>query len=231
MPTFRDYLTDWGMLGKHKQRALDRAMGEARVSLDLAEGRLRFSGGPSFYTQLLATHAHATWLWAWANEAPMPAHVLRVAGTLRAWGERQGLLEMTSPTVFDEVAEPEALALVSTALTPATGYYRCADPRGDVYVLLYGKIDEEPTTAEDVLETIHAFASTFAVDERRAVTSFFHGLGLEVEEDETCVRGILPSGQVAEVAFEHRRIVAMRERDRMPSRIVPRVARATRATG
>lgn len=231
MPTFRDYLTDWGMLGKHKQRALERAVGDLPAALDLAAGRLRSPSGASFYAQLLATHAHATWLWGWANEAPLPAHVLRVAGTLRSWGERQNLVEMTSPTVFDEVAEPEALALVSTALTPATGYYRAPAARGDVYVLLYGKIAEEPTCAEDILETIHAFASTFAVDERRAVTSFFHGLGLEVEEDETCVRGVLPSGQVAEVAFEHRRIVAMRERDRMPSRVVPRLARASRAAG
>ena len=176
MGSFRSYLTDWGMLGMHKRRAFERAVGGARDRLDLGQGRLRFSGGPSFYVQLLGTHAHATWLWGWANEAPLPAHVLRVAGTLRSWGERQGVAEMTSATVFDEAADPEALALVSCALTPCAGLYRCEADGGTIWLLAYGELDEQPLSAEDCLDTIHAFASRHAVDERRAVTSFFTGV-------------------------------------------------------
>jgi len=222
MGSFRSYLTDWGMLGMHKRRAFERAVGGARDRLDLGQGRLRFSGGPSFYVQLLGTHAHATWLWGWANEAPLPAHVLRVAGTLRSWGERQGVAEMTSATVFDEAADPEALALVSCALTPCAGLYRCEADGGTIWLLAYGELDEQPLSAEDCLDTIHAFASRHAVDERRAVTSFFHALGVDVEEEEDAVRGVLPSGELAEVAFERGRIVGLRARQRTPSRVVAR---------
>ena len=111
---------------------------------DLLQGRVRFADGPSFYVQLLGTHAHATWLWGWANEAPLPAHVLRVAGTLRSWGERQGVFEMTSATVFDEVADPEALALVSCALTPCAGLHPCHAGGGTIWLLVYGELDEPP---------------------------------------------------------------------------------------
>ena len=86
-------------------------------------------------------------------------------------------------------------------------------------VTIFGTISASsaPLSARSI-----AFASRHAVDERRAVTSFFHALGVDVEEEEDAVRGVLPSGELAEVAFERGRIVGLRARQRTPSRVVAR---------
>lgn len=112
-----------------------------RYDLDLAVGRITFSGGETpplaFACQAVGTfHTEkGTWHWGWDHPS-IPVEVAYASETVRQFGERYELGAFTKRQI--EATEQDAWQFTGLAgmLTNAIGTYRCPGTAA-VYLVLY----------------------------------------------------------------------------------------------
>jgi hypothetical protein len=139
-------------LAREKQFALQEFLeaeaGRGPWSLSLSSRTLSLDGGRLVYAvQTLGTRADGdnTWLWAWANPGPQgqgfPSELLSSVERVRAFGQRQGVPELTAPCV--ELGDRSRqvwfdvhfLALIACGLGAAEYYVGVPHPGGEALVI------------------------------------------------------------------------------------------------
>jgi len=122
-----------------------------RWHYDLDAGTLTFSEGgvPKVVAsiQVVGTTSQdkGTWLWGWAN-SHLPAKVTEALSRVRAFGEAEGLTELTSESLPDDEYLGWDMTAVAAKILGATGAYRCPVEDGFVYLVYFSlqAVTEEP---------------------------------------------------------------------------------------
>lgn len=172
-------------------------MADCDWHFDLDGGVLYFADQQHWRVQLLGTESEAsnTWLWAWANtESNIPAHLLVASLALKAYGERHGIPELTTPELTLDRVDPHTLALLASGVCDANAYYRCPYEGGALYVLI---MDENfPTCPDPPLRRVatvfpQAIASLDIPDHEAALCGYLDHYGLDHEhtDNQIVVRG------------------------------------------
>jgi hypothetical protein len=105
-----------------------------RWDYDLDDGTLTFSqDGVARVVALIqivgtTSETDGTWLWSWANQS-LPGKVTRAIGDVRAFGERESLSELTTPSLTDDEYLGWAMTAITARVLGSKGAYRC--PRHD----------------------------------------------------------------------------------------------------
>jgi len=107
---------------------------------DLDRGTLSFlqDGLPRVVASIqvvgTTSEKEGTWLWSWANES-IPASVTGVIRTVREFGEKEGVSQLTaSSSPLEEHVGWEMTAIAAKVLG-AKGGYRCPDEKRFMYVI------------------------------------------------------------------------------------------------
>jgi hypothetical protein len=168
-----------------KQVSIDQIYGEKSWQFDRTTGFLTFGKKGSWQTQLLGTESELTntWLWAWANaQSDEPSHLLVASLLLKAFGDQNGIPELTTPQLPLDQVDVHTLALLASGLCEANGYYRCPYEGGALYVLI---MDENfPKCTDPPLQRIasvfpQAIASLEIADHEQALCEYLDHYGIE----------------------------------------------------
>src|SRR5690242_17212979 len=107
---------------------------------DLSRGVVGFEPGLEVRAELIGTEADnpGSWMWAWANPSGFPDRVTAAARHARAYGEQQGVTELTTGEIpLDGTALGYRLAVVTCGLAGGYAYYPAtAAPGTTAYLLL-----------------------------------------------------------------------------------------------
>ncbi|ALG10724.1 DUF6882 domain-containing protein [Kibdelosporangium phytohabitans] len=136
MISFTDLQDDAALMSLEYQLRLFDVVGLAAWKMNLDEARFELTSPDNVVTsctdvQILGTSAPGpqSWLWVWADPSGYREDILRAANEARAFGERHGIPELTTPEVpfaslpgspTDPVA---AASLMMEATKAATGRY------------------------------------------------------------------------------------------------------------
>jgi hypothetical protein len=95
----RELIDDHVLVCVDRQLAFSDLIGSPAYSVDLETGTVTFEGGPTLPVGLIGSAAPGpgTWLWAWANPMAYPEPVLRVAESVRAFGQARDIAELVTP--------------------------------------------------------------------------------------------------------------------------------------
>jgi hypothetical protein len=137
-----------------KQMALGELVGKNNWQFDMASGTLAFGTKFTFKIQMIGTEStHSnTWLWAWANEASaIPRSMLRAAEELRAFGEKNGLSELTQPGFpLSQRINGHVFSMIASGVCHGDAYYRGPYEGGALFMLIrderYPHIAHNPQT-------------------------------------------------------------------------------------
>ncbi len=111
-----------------------------RWDYDLEAGTLTFSkdGIPKVIASILVAGTTSisggTWLWGWANRN-LPAKVTTLVGSVRAFGEGEGVAELTKEDWPDDEHLGWELTAIAARLLESKGGYCCPVDNGFVYVV------------------------------------------------------------------------------------------------
>lgn len=156
---------------------------------DLRAGAISFAKQYRWQTQVLATESEAsgTWLWAWANtDSNIPTHLLVASLALKAYGDQNGIPELTTPHLSLDQVDGSTLALFASGICDANAYYGCPYEGGALFVLI---MDENfPKCTDPPLQRIatvfpQAIASLEIPDHKLALTGYLEHYGLSHEQD------------------------------------------------
>lgn len=124
--TLANVLDDAAFLSLEHQLHLEEVLGEHSWNVDLQQQRFEFTGSrpltcTRFHLLGSAAPGPRSWLWAWANPSGFPAPVTALSATVRDFGQRYGITELTSPEVpFDALpGAPGEAAMATAFLTDA----------------------------------------------------------------------------------------------------------------
>ncbi len=143
-----------------------------RWDYDLNAGKLVFSeeGTPKVIAsvQVVGTTSTAsnTWLWGWANEN-FPGSVTARICEVRAFGEREGLPQLTKPALPDDEYLGWEMTAIAARVIGAKGGYRCPYDSGFTY-LVYTDLNFADSGAD---------AQPLPAPSHGAVDCELHGLG------------------------------------------------------
>jgi hypothetical protein len=204
------------------QEFLDAGAGKGPSSLSLPSKALSLDGGRFVYAvQLLGTRADGdnTWLWAWANPGPhgqgFPSELLSSVEEVRAFGQQQGVPELTMPCV--ELGDRSRqvwfdvhfLGLIACGLSAGEYYVGVPHPGGEALVMFNAP---EVTAYADPLRMTIRMTGFFLdigsvipvrlVDHRRLVSIYAQQKGYRnTVSNEREIVWELPTGHDLVVAF------------------------------
>ena len=174
-----------------KQLLLSDVVGGRGWHFDLAAGVLAFDSQYRWHVHPLGTESavDGSWLWAWANSASnIPDRQLTASRTLKAYGERHGIPELTRPELPLDHVDGHTLAVIGSGVCGANAYYRCPYAGGALFVLI--KDEHFPKCPDPPLRRIatvfpQAIASLDIPDHRLALAGYLEYYGLAFEADGT----------------------------------------------
>jgi hypothetical protein len=216
------YLEQYGLISLEKQEKLNLLAGEHTMELDFDTGHIRLSGGYEFPFQVLGTESDntLTWLWAWAEEqTEVPADLLSSALDMRAWGEKEGITECTSPSVDLDRADGILLSLIASEVCKASCYYQDSYDGGALFLLLFGRTIEmqPPLDAAGLVRQISYLDSLYDFNHRNALLSYLRYHGLTYEGTGPAILTRLASGEELRAEFESGdRLVSVNGRPLVP---------------
>jgi hypothetical protein len=199
MSNLTEYFERYALVSLEKQARLFSFLGEHVLDLDLDGGTARFND-LSIPFQVLGTESDnsLTWLWAWAEEQPeVPHELLASARELKAWGEKEGLPELTLPSLDLNRADGTMLALIASEVCNASGYYRDPYDGGTSFLLLYGiALDDQLVfDRQGLVRQLGDLASRYDFDHRKALLSYFRLKGIAASEAGNNASAELASGE------------------------------------
>lgn len=207
-PSMQELFTKHAVSSFEKQLRLADVVGEESWGFDKASGTLRFGDSIEYRVQILGTESHGTetWLWAWANEASNipPAH-LAAANRLRAYGEEQGIAELTTAMVSLDTLDGHTAGMIASGVADGNAYYRCPYDKGAMFVLITDSLTDPPIEA-DVIRTTRAIAETFSIfeiaNQRQATLAYLRQREIEVQDEGPTVRAISEGATLFTAKFD-----------------------------
>lgn len=201
------YFERYALLSLEKQVKFRQLAGEYLAELDLEAGLIRLSQDVQFPFQVLGTESDntLTWLWAWADEqTELPVELIKSSLEIRAWGEKEGIIECTTPSVDINRANGHMISMVASEICGADCYYHDAYEGGGAFLLLFGdEISRQPGfTADELSRHISFLLSICDFNHRNALHSYFSLRKLPFTEHATFVVGALESGDDIRVNFD-----------------------------
>lgn len=175
--TFAALLDRHAAASFEKQLALADTIGDRAWNVDVPGGTIAFGDDQTFPMQILGTEGEraGTWLWAWANAASgLPPGVVAASEQVRAFGEREGVPELTAPELPLDAADGHRLSMVAAGITDADCYYRCPYQGGAMFVLLRAPAVRRAADASAVrfLTAFTQTISAFPLDHRAALAHY-----------------------------------------------------------
>ena len=206
MNTLNAYFERYALVSLEKQARLFSFLGEHVLDLDLDAGTARYND-ISVPFQVLGTESEnsLTWLWAWSDEqTELPDNLLVAARKLKAWGEKEGLQELTIPSLDLDRADGTMLSLIASEVCSASGYYRDAYQGGTVFLLVQGIALDDQLVFDraGLILQLRDLAARYDFNHRHALLSYFHSRGLIATDARGTVNAELASGERVIVEFE-----------------------------
>lgn len=207
MSSLKEYFERYALVSLEKQARLFSFLGEHILDLDLDAGTARFNDNLVFPFQVLGTESDnsLTWLWAWAEEqTEIPANLLTSARQLRAWGEKEGLQELTLPAVDLDRADGTMLSLIASEVCMASGYYRDPYEGGALFLLLSGVALDDQLVFDraGLIRQMSDLASRYDLDHRSTLLSYFRTRGITAAEAGDTVSAELANGERLVAIFD-----------------------------
>ena len=207
MSNLKRYFERYALVSLEKQARLISFLGEHILDLDLDGGTARFSDSLVFPFQVLGTESDnsLTWLWAWAEEqTEVPPNLLLSARQLRAWGENEGLQELTLPAVDLDRADGTMLSLIASEICKASGFYRDPYEGGTLFLLLSGIAldDHLAFDRRGLVLQLADLASRYDFNHRNALLSYFRARAIPATETGDTVSAELVNGERLVAVFD-----------------------------
>jgi hypothetical protein len=184
-----------------QQEHAQEVVGGHPFTADLSRGVVGFEPGLEVRAELIGTEADnpGSWMWAWANPSGFPDRVTAAARHARAYGEQQGVTELTTGEIpLDGTALGYRLAVVTCGLAGGYAYYPAtAAPGTTAYLLLdHPSLALPPVQLSRVLGVLTAVSASGQIaDWRHALFSYAQQRGLEVRPAERWVELVHPGDQ------------------------------------
>jgi hypothetical protein len=160
---------------------------DASWNLSIENGRLQIGEIHNWRIQVLGTEAFSDQSWLWANTVSnIPDHLLFASLALRAYGEQQGIPELTTPQIPLDQVNGNTLALLASGICEANAYYRCSYESGALFVLILD--DNFPKCTDPPLQRVvtvfpQAIALLEIPDHKLALTGYLDHYSLSYEQD------------------------------------------------
>jgi len=200
------YLEKYALLALEKQDKLDSLIRERMHELDLEAGKIRFDD-LEFPVQVIGTESDntLTWLWAWAEEqTEIPVSLLQSAIQLRNWGGGEDIPEFTMPSVDLNRADGNIMAMISTEICKASGWYRDDYEGGAVFLLLFDRIiDSQPSfDRARLLLRFSDLISRYDLNHRNTIVSYLTLKELSPAGQKNLISCELESGERLNAEFD-----------------------------
>lgn len=207
MSKLLEHFEQYALLSLEKQDKLARLIGEHYAELDLDSGKIRFGNDLEFPFQVLGTTSDntLTWLWAWSEEqTEIPEDLMRSARELRAWGERERIVEFSDPEVDLNRADGQMIALIASKICKASCYYRDSYEGGASFLLLFGEAinSQPPLDRARLVHHLSELALTYDFNQRNALLAYLRATNLTPVESGGKVACILGSGETLSLEFD-----------------------------
>ena len=126
-----------------------------RWDYDFERGTLKFSKDEiprvvaSIQVVGTTSETSGTWLWSWANNY-LPGEVTKRMERVRAFGEKEGVAELTGPSATDDEHLGWQMTAIAARVLDSKGAYRCPGKDGFIY-LVYTDLSfaEKPNSQTD----------------------------------------------------------------------------------
>jgi hypothetical protein len=111
-----------------------------RWDYDLERGTLTFSQDDvpkvvaSIHLVGTSSNTSGTWLWGWGNGS-LPAAATEALKAVRAFGEEEGVVQLTSARVPDDEYLGWGMTAIAAQILGSKGGYRCPGSDGFIYVV------------------------------------------------------------------------------------------------
>jgi hypothetical protein len=199
MSGLKRYFEHYALVSLEKQTRLVSFLGEHVLDLDLDAGTARFND-VAIPFQVLGTESDnsLTWLWAWADEqTEVQDNLLTSAREMRAWGEKEGLPELTLPSLDLNRADGTMLALIASEVCKANGYYRDPYEGGTLFLLLYGiALDDQLVfDRQGLVRQLVDLASRYDFNHRNALLSYLRAREIPATEAGDTISAELATGE------------------------------------
>ncbi len=206
MSGLKRYIERYALVSLEKQARLFSFLGEHILDLDLDAGTARFND-LAIPFQVLGTESDnsLTWLWAWADEqTEVQDNLLTSARELKAWGEKEGLSELTLPALDLNRADGTLLALIASEVCRASGYYRDPYEGGTLFLLLYGiALDDQLVfDRKGLVRQLVDLVSRYDFNHRNALQSYFRARGVPAAEAGDTISAELANGERLVAVFD-----------------------------
>ncbi len=184
--TFDQLFTRHAMASYAKQLRLADITGEAAWDVDLDQGTLGF-GDMTFQAGLLGSYGKGagTWLWSWANKSMsnLPERVTAVAGRMKETGIARDIPELREAEIAATEDFCHRLAMVAVGEAGAGAYYRGPYESGAAYLVIHDPLPpaQDGHRLARIQRVIAESISTFTLNHRRAVESYFETESLPVQ--------------------------------------------------
>jgi len=193
------YFEKFALVSLEKQARLFSFLGEHVLDLDLDAGTARFND-LSIPFQVLGTESDnaLTWLWAWAEEqTEIPDSLLTSAREMKSWGEKEGMPELTLPSLDLNRADGAMLSLIASEVCKASGYYRDPYEGGAIFFLLHGIAldDRQVFDRQGLVRQLVDLAARYDFDHRNALLSYLQTKGIPASSTGDTIDAELASGE------------------------------------
>ena len=200
MSTFRRQFERCALVSLEKREKLLSLVGEHFLQLDLDEGMARFNEHLSLPFQVLGTESDntLTWLWAWAEEqTEIPEQLVEASHEVRAWLGRQGMSDLTRPSIDLDTADGTMFAAVATDVCRAGAFYRDHYEGGSLFILLFSSdIDRQPDLDRAALVRIlNDLFAQYDLDHRIVLISYLRAKDLPYLETADSLSAQLANGE------------------------------------
>jgi hypothetical protein len=196
-----------------KQDRLLELVGEDDWSYDPHSGMLNFGDRYAWHAQILGSESrsHFTWRWSWANEASgLPERITQYARAVRAFGEKHGLIDFTTPSFPYGVLGGWKLLMIGCGLAKAPAAFRA--PQND-NLTVFTLIDDpgfpslKPSKAELGLRIAKIFPQVVEQAEQhpRAFGGYLRYYGLRPEIEKLTMRGMRGDEAVVTARFDEKK--------------------------
>ncbi len=163
-----------------KQLALQDYLGEHAWNVDITRSIVDFGNGRIHPIQLIGTESEGDgcFMWAWANTASkLPPASIRGVESLRAWGQKNGVAELSERKLPLDQWPGHNLAMVAAGLLNADAYYRGPYDGGALYFLVLKLPPLSPIPTERILTVLTQTISQWDIDGRTMTEAFLEQEG------------------------------------------------------
>ena len=186
MTRFQELLSQHIGASTLKQQQFGAFLGKHNWNVDMTAGTVNFDRGRVYPIQIIGTQADATqsWLWAWANEqSGIAPRLLACAQSLRALGEKEAILELSTAELDARQIDGHLLAFIASGVCEADAYYRGPYAGGAVFFTVSQTGLSSPhASAVEIINLMNSIISQFPVDHKIMARALLQCQGYQANE-------------------------------------------------